>query len=112
MKHEKFRNFSEEGGKNSLRIDYAKVKKAFNICRALDHKLHQRILSFFEEQEVFVEEEIANKIRLELDVTQEHLRVMVRAGVLNVFWEGTEKCYSANEQRLDTIRKFYTDLNS
>jgi len=94
-----------------VRIDYAKLKKAFMICRSLDHKMHQRILSFFEEKEIFTEEEIANKIRLELDVTQEHLRVMVRAEVLNVFREGTEKCYSLNEPRLEAIRNFYTDLN-
>ena len=112
MKHENFRNFSAGGSKNSVRIDYAKVKKAFNICRSLDHKLHQRILSFFEEEEVFSEGDIANKIRLELDVIQDHLRVMVRAGILNVFWQDTEKCYTVSETRLDAIRKFYTELNN
>lgn len=111
MKHENFRNFSTRGSEKSVRIDYANVKKAFNICRSLDHKLHQRILSFFEEKEFFSEGEIANKIRLELDVTQEHLRILVRAEILNVFWQDTEKCYSVNETRLDAIRKFYMDLN-
>jgi hypothetical protein len=111
MKHENFKNFSTRRSEKSVRIDYAKVKKAFIICRSLDQKLHQRILSFFEEKEIFSEGEIANKIRLKLDVTQEHLRVMVRAKILNVFWQDTEKCYTANEQRLAAIRKFYTDLN-
>lgn len=111
MKHENFKDFSSGGSENSLRIDYANVKKAFMICRSLDHKLHQRILSFFEEEEILKEEDIANKIRLELDVTQAHLRELTRAKVLDVFWEGSEKCYAANEQTLDAIRKFYTDLN-
>ncbi len=111
MKHENFSNFSEGRGENRLRLDYASVKKAFVICRSLDHKLHQRILSLFEEEDILEEEDIANKIRLELDVIQEHLRVMVRAKVLNIFWEGSKKCYSTNEQTLEAIRKFYTDLN-
>ena len=112
MKHEKLKDFSVKRSKNNLRLNYANVKKAFMICSALDHKLHQRIISFFEEEEIFSEEKIANKIRLELDVTQGHLRVMVRAGVLNVFHQGTEKCYSVNVERLEAIRKFYTVLNA
>lgn len=112
MKHENFTNFSVGRGENSVRMNYANIKKAFIICRSLDHKLHQRILSFFEEEDFLSEGEIANKIRLELDVTQEHLRVMVRASVLNVFRRDTDKCYSANEQRVSAIRKFYTDLNN
>ncbi len=111
MKHENLKNFSAGGGENGLRIDYANVKKAFMICRSLDHKLRQRILSFFEEEEILKEEAIANKIRLELDVTQAHLRELARAKVLDVFWEGSDKCYAANEHTLDAIRKFYTDLN-
>ena len=111
MKHEKFRNFATRGGKKSVLIDYAAVKKAFLVCHSLEHTLRKRILSFFEEQESFTEKEIADKIRLELDVTQEHLRVMVRNKVLNVSICDTEKCYTVNEVRLDAIRKFYTDLN-
>jgi len=111
MKHKKFGNFSVGGSEDSVCIDYARVKKAFTICSALDNKLHQRILSFFEEKEVFTEKEIAYKIRLELDVIQEHLRILVRTKILHVEWRDNKKCYFKNEERLAAIQKLYLELN-
>ena len=112
MKHKILTNFSSGEGKKRVHLDYATVKKALIICRAFDQKTHQRILSFFEEKEVFNEEEIAAKIRLELDVTQGHLRTMVRTKILNVNWKNEKKCYSVNYKRIEAIKKFYTELNN
>lgn len=111
MKHKKSNNFPLKGGKKSVQMDYAKIRKAFVICHSLEHTVNRNILSFFEEKEVFSETEIIEKIRLDADVAQKHLRDLVRIEILTIFHNKNEKCYTVSAERLKTINNFCSAIN-
>lgn len=97
-------------GKNDIQLDYAELRKAVLILRAINHKLRQRIIDLLEENESMTVTDIYIKLRLEQSVASQHLAILRRAGVVNTERQGKFINYSLNKERLAQISRLVDEL--
>ena len=69
-------------GDKDLHLDYAELRKAVLVLRAVNHKLRQRIIDLLEEHEQMTVTDIYIKLRLEQSVASQHLAILRRAGIV------------------------------
>ncbi|NBC24063.1 MAG: metalloregulator ArsR/SmtB family transcription factor [Bacteroidetes bacterium] len=101
-----------EGGDKDIHLDYADLRKAVLVLRAVNHKLRQRIINLLEENESLTVTDIYIKLRLEQSVASQHLAILRRAGVVNTDRDGKFIYYSIDNDRLSQISKLVEDLAS
>lgn len=99
----------KKGGKD-IQLDYADLRKAVLVLRAVNHKLRQRIIDLLEENETMTVTDIYIKLRLEQSVASQHLAILRRAGVVNTERQGKFIYYSLNSERLAQISTLVEDL--
>jgi len=99
------------GGKEIL-LDYADLRKAVLVLRAVNHQLLQRIVDLLEESEGITVTDIYIKLRLEQSVASQHLAILRRAGVVKTERNGKFIYYSLDKNRLKQISGLVTDLTS
>lgn len=99
----------KKGGKD-IQLDYADLRKAVLVLRAVNHKLRQRIIDLLEENETMTVTDIYIKLRLEQSVASQHLAILRRAGVVNTERQGKFIYYSLNRERLAQISTLVEDL--
>jgi ArsR family transcriptional regulator, virulence genes transcriptional regulator len=99
----------KKGGKD-IQLDYADLRKAVLVLRAVNHKLRQRIIDLLEENETMTVTDIYIKLRLEQSVASQHLAILRRAGVVNTERQGKFIYYSLNRDRLAQISTLVEDL--
>ena len=97
-------------GKNDIPLDYAELRKAVLVLRAVNHKLRQRVIDLLEEHESMTVTDIYIKLRLEQSVASQHLAILRRAGVVVTERQGKFIHYSLNKDRLEQISKLVEDL--
>lgn len=97
-------------GKNDIPLDYAELRKAVLVLRAVNHKLRQRIIDLLEEHESMTVTDIYIKLRLEQSVASQHLAILRRAGVVVTERQGKFIHYSLNKDRLEQISKLVEEL--
>lgn len=97
-------------GKVDISLDYAELRKAVLVLRAVNHKLRQRIVDLLEEHESMTVTDIYIKLRLEQSVASQHLAILRRAGVVVTDRQGKFINYSLNKDRLDQISKLVEEL--
>lgn len=97
-------------GNNDISLDYAELRKAVLVLRAVNHKLRQRIIDLLEEQDFMTVTDIYIKLRLEQSVASQHLAILRRAGVVITDRQGKFINYSLNKDRLDQISKLVDEL--
>lgn len=97
-------------GKVDISLDYAELRKAVLVLRAVNHKLRQRIVDLLEEHESMTVTDIYIKLRLEQSVASQHLAILRRAGVVITDRQGKFINYSLNKDRLDQISKLVEEL--
>ncbi len=99
----------KKGGKDIL-LDYADLRKAVLVLRAVNHQLRQRIIDLLEESEGITVTDIYIKLRLEQSVASQHLAILRRAGVVRTERNGKFIYYSLDKDRLKQIDKLVSDL--
>ena len=100
-----------KGASESLRfIDYADLRKAVLVLRALNHKLRQKMLDLIEENDRMTVTEIYVKLRMEQSVASQHLAILRRAGVVRTERDGKFIFYSLDKERLRQISELAGEL--
>lgn len=97
-------------GKNDIQLDYAELRKAVLVLRAVNHKLRQRIIDLLEEHGSMTVTDIYIKLRLEQSVASQHLAILRRAGVVITDRQGKFINYSLDKDRLAQISRLVEDL--
>ena len=97
-------------GKVDIPLDYAELRKAVLVLRAVNHKLRQRIIDLLEEHGSMTVTDIYIKLRLEQSVASQHLAILRRAGVVITERQGKFIHYSLNKDRLEQISKLVEEL--
>lgn len=99
----------KQGGKD-IQLDYAELRKAVLVLRAVNHKLRQRIIDLLEESDTMTVTDIYIKLRLEQSVASQHLAILRRAGVVMTERQGKFIYYSLDRDRLSQISKLVEEL--
>lgn len=97
-------------GMKDLPLDYAELRKAVLVLRAVNHKLRQRIIDLLEETPCLTVTDIYTRLRLEQSVASQHLAILRRAGVVETDRQGKFINYSINRDRVDQISKLVEQL--
>ncbi len=99
----------KKGGK-SIELDYADLRKAVLVLRAVNHKLRQRIIDLLDDEDPMTVTDIYIKLRLEQSVASQHLAILRRAGVVITERQGKFIYYSINKDRIEQISTLVEDL--
>lgn len=110
MRKQKNENVTLKHGKKDILLDYAELRKAVLVLRAVNHKLRQRIIDLLEEGESMTVTDIYIKLRLEQSVASQHLAILRRAGVVRTDRQGKFIYYSLDKSRLAQISKLVEEL--
>lgn len=110
MRKQKNETVTLKKGKNNIQLDYAELRKAVLVLRAINHKLRQRIIDLLEENESMTVTDIYIKLRLEQSVASQHLAILRRAGVVRTERQGKFINYSIDKNRLAEISKLVEEL--
>ncbi len=97
-------------GNHDIQLDYAELRKAVLVLRAINHKLRQRIIDLLEEHNQMTVTDIYIKLRLEQSVASQHLAILRRAGVVITERNGKYIYYSLDQTRLSQISKLVEEL--
>lgn len=110
MRKQKNESIVLKKGKNNVQLDYAELRKAVLVLRAINHKLRQRIVDLLEESEHMTVTDIYIKLRLEQSVASQHLAILRRAGVVITERQGKFINYSLDKDRLAQISRLVEEL--
>ncbi len=99
-------------GKKDIQLDYAELRKAVLVLRAINHKLRQNIIDLLEANEQMTVTDIYIKMRLEQSVASQHLAILRRAGVVSTERQGKFIYYSLDQKRLNQISRLVEELAS
>lgn len=91
-------------------VDLKNVKKAQMVLRALNHKLRQKILTLIEEKPGITVTEIYVKFRIEQSVASQQLAILRNAGIVTTVRDGKFIMYNVNQNRINEIGTFVTQL--
>lgn len=97
-------------GKKDILLNYAELRKAVLVLRAVNHKLRQRIINLLEENNEMTVTDIYIKLRLEQSVASQHLAILRRAGVVSTERQGKYIYYSLDKERLKQINRLVEEL--
>jgi DNA-binding transcriptional ArsR family regulator len=97
-------------GKRDIQLDYAELRKAVLVLRAINHKLRQNIIDLLEANDQMTVTDIYIKLRLEQSVASQHLAILRRAGVVVTERQGKFIYYSLDQNRLNQISKLVEEL--
>ncbi len=110
MRNKKNETVTLNKGNSEIQLDYADLRKAVLVLRAVNHKLRQRIIDLLENNQTMTVTDIYIKLRLEQSVASQHLAILRRAGVVLTERQGKFIYYSLDSDRLNQISKLVEDL--
>lgn len=110
MRKQKNENVTLKHGKKDILLDYAELRKAVLVLRAVNHKLRQRIIDLLEDGGSMTVTDIYIKLRLEQSVASQHLAILRRAGVVKTERQGKFIYYSLDKERLAQISRLVEEL--
>lgn len=102
---------SQEDGKDEIRLEYSKLKKALLNLRAVNHPLRKQILVLLEEQKKLTVTEIYIKLRIEQSVASQHLAILRKAEIVETARDGKFIFYSVNKNRINDVSVLINDLS-
>ncbi len=97
-------------GKSDIALDYAELRKAVLVLRAVNHKLRQQIIDLLEESERLTVTDLYVKLRLEQSVASQHLAILRRSGVVITERHGKYIYYALDQERLNQISRLVEDI--
>ena len=101
---------TRENGKDQIRIEYSKLRKALLNIRAVNHPLRKQIIVLLEEQKKMTVTEIYVKLRVEQSVASQHLAILRKAGIVETTRSGKFIHYSINKTRIGEVSVLINDL--
>jgi DNA-binding transcriptional ArsR family regulator len=110
MRKQKEETVSLKKGKQQVDLDYAELRKAVLVLRAVNHKLRQKVIDLLEENGQMAVTDIYIKLRLEQSVASQHLAILRRAGVVITERKGKYIYYDLDKERLEQISKLVEEL--
>ena len=110
MRKQKNETILLKKGQSDIQLDYAELRKAVLVLRAVNHKLRQKVIHLLEESEALTVTDIYVKLRLEQSVASQHLAILRRAGVVVTDRQGEFIMYSLNKDRLAQISRLVEEL--
>ncbi len=110
MRNKKNETVTLKKGDGKIQLDYADLRKAVLVLRAVNHKLRQRIIDLLENNQTMTVTDIYIKLRLEQSVASQHLAILRRAGVVLTERQGKFIYYSLDTDRLDQISRLVEEL--
>ncbi|MEL6987651.1 MAG: metalloregulator ArsR/SmtB family transcription factor [Bacteroidota bacterium] len=110
MKRQKNETVTLKKGNKEIQLDYADLRKAVLVLRAVNHKLRQRIIDLLEDNDTMTVTDIYIKLRLEQSVASQHLAILRRAGVVATERQGKFIYYSLDRDRLSQISRLVEEL--
>lgn len=93
-----------------LNIQVVQLKKSSLVIRAINHPLRQQMLQLLYSNGQLTVTELYHHFGLEQSVASQHLALLRRAGFVDTAREGKYIHYSVNEQRLEQVHRFCSDL--
>jgi len=111
MRNKKNETITLKKGGKEVQLDYADLRKAVLVLRAVNHKLRQRIIDLLEDEYLMKVTDIYIKLRLEQSVASQHLAILRRAGVIASDRQGKFIYYSLDKERLSQISSLVKDLS-
>ncbi len=97
-------------GKGEIELDYAELRKAVLVLRAVNHKLRQQIIDLLEENEKMTVTDLYIKLRLEQSVASQHLAILRRSGVVATERQGKFIYYRVDKDRINHISRLVEEL--
>lgn len=97
-------------GQKDVQLDYAELRKAVLVLRAVNHKLRQRMINLLEENQRMTVTDIYIKLRLEQSVASQHLAILRKAGVVRTDRQGKYIYYALDNERLTQISRLVEEL--
>lgn len=97
-------------GEQDILLDYAELRKAALVLRAINHRLRQHMIDLLEQQERMTVTDIYVKMRLEQSVASQHLAILRRAGVVQTERVGKFIFYSLDKNRIGQISLLVEEL--
>ena len=97
-------------GKRDIELDYAELRKAVLVLRAVNHKLRQQIIELLEENEKMTVTDLYIKLRLEQSVASQHLAILRRSGVVATERQGKFIYYRVDKERINHISRLVEEL--
>ncbi len=110
MRKQKNETIVLKKGKKDIALDYAELRKAVLVLRAINHKLRQQIVDLLEEGENLTVTDIYVKLRLEQSVASQHLAILRRSGVVVTDRQGKFIYYTLDKERLSQISRLVEEL--
>jgi DNA-binding transcriptional ArsR family regulator len=110
MRKQKSETIVLKKGQTDIQLDYAELRKAVLVLRAINHKLRQRMIDLLEEHGQMTVTDIYIRLRLEQSVASQHLAILRRAGVVITERSGKFINYSLDKDRLAQISKLVEEL--
>jgi DNA-binding transcriptional ArsR family regulator len=97
-------------GLKDILLDYAELRKAALVLRAINHKLRQKMIELLEESEKMTVTDIYVKLRLEQSVASQHLAILRKSGVVVTERNGKFIYYTLNKNRISQISELVEEL--
>lgn len=97
-------------GQKDILLDYAELRKAALVLRAINHKLRQKMIELLEENERMTVTDIYVKLRLEQSVASQHLAILRKAGVVATERNGKFIFYGLDKTRIHQISELVEEL--
>jgi DNA-binding transcriptional ArsR family regulator len=97
-------------GKKDIELDYAELRKAVLVLRAVNHKLRQHMIDLLEENGKMTVTDLYIKLRLEQSVASQHLAILRRAGVVVTERQGKFIYYTVDKDRIAQISRLVEEL--
>ena len=110
MRKQKNETIVLKKGKKDIELDYAELRKAVLVLRAVNHKLRQQIIELLEDNDKMTVTDLYIKLRLEQSVASQHLAILRRAGIVSTSRDGKFIFYSVNYNRLAEVVQFVETL--
>lgn len=110
MRNKKNEVVTLKKGAKTIELDYADLRKAVLVLRAVNHKLRQRVIDLLDDEDPMTVTDIYIKLRLEQSVASQHLAILRRAGVVITERQGKFIYYSINKDRIEQISTLVEDL--
>ena len=110
MRNKKNETVTLKKGDSDIQLDYADLRKAVLVLRAVNHKLRQRVIDLLEDNDTITVTDIYIKLRLEQSVASQHLAILRRAGVVLTERQGKFIYYSLDKNRLNQISTLVEEL--
>ena len=101
---------NKNGSKSTIKVDYAELKRAAGVLRAVNHKLRQQILQLLDENHRLTVTDIFVRLRLEQSVASQHLAILRHADVVKTERDGKFIYYALNVPRLDELADLVSEL--